>query len=106
MKVFNFEVQEFHTYLVGNKNILVHNLCNQESGKITGYTKHGLNQAIGRDGGIGVKGSAILDAVRNPLKTVFQDEGKVKYVGKQAVVVLNKFGKIITTFAKSSKYRR
>ena len=110
VKVFNFEVQEFHTYLVGNKNILVHNLCNQKSGKIagkiTGYTKHGLNQAIGRDGGIGVKGSAILDAVRNPLKTVFQDEGKVKYVGKQAVVVLNKFGKIITTFAKSSKYRR
>lgn len=33
---------------------------------ITGYTKHGLNQAIGRNG-VGVKPSAILDAVRNPV---------------------------------------
>ena len=79
---------------------------NKVAGKITGYTKHGLSQAIGRDGGRGVKASAILDAVRNPTKTVFQDGGKVKYIGKQAVVVLNSEGRVITTYAKSSKYWR
>ncbi|MDO6705961.1 RHS repeat-associated core domain-containing protein [Photobacterium sp. 1_MG-2023] len=40
------------------------------AGKITGYTKHGLNQAIGRNGGKGVKAEYILDAVRNPKKVV------------------------------------
>ena len=34
---------------------------------ITGYTKHGLNQVIGRDGGVGVSPNAILETVRNPL---------------------------------------
>jgi hypothetical protein len=74
-------------------------------GKITGYTKHGLNQAIGRDGGIGVATKAILDTVKNPLKIVEQ-EGKygktLKYVGKNAVVILNEVGEIVTTYAKGS----
>ena len=35
--------------------------------KITGYTKHGLNQAISRQG-VGVSPQAILDAVKNPVK--------------------------------------
>ncbi len=74
-------------------------------GKITGYTKHGLNQAIGRDGGIGVATKAMLDTVKNPLKIVEQ-EGKygktLKYVGKNAVVILNEVGEIVTTYAKGS----
>jgi hypothetical protein len=74
-------------------------------GKITGYTKHGLNQAIGRDGGKGVASKAILNAIRNPLKVITQS-GKsgttYKYVSKDAVVVLNEAGKVVTTYAKNS----
>lgn len=70
------------------------------AGKISGFTKHGLNQAISRDG-VGVANTAILDAVKNPVKTVMQAEGKVKYVGKDATVVLNKDGKVISTWATS-----
>ena len=75
------------------------------NGRITGYTQHGLNQATGRDG-VGVKPSAILDTVRNPTKVISQSDGRIKYVGRQAVVVVNSTGKIITTYAKSSVYTR
>jgi hypothetical protein len=67
----------------------------------TGYTKHGLNQAISRDG-VGVAGHAILDAVRNPIKTIAQSEGRVKYVGQNATVVLNEAGEVLTTYARNS----
>jgi hypothetical protein len=70
------------------------------AGKITGYTKHGLNQAISRDNGRGVAIKYILDAVKNPKKVIQQSEGKVKYVGKNATVILNKDGKVITTYGK------
>ena len=42
------------------------------SGEITGYTTHGYEQAIGRDGGRGVASDAILDAVQNPVQIVPQ----------------------------------
>ncbi len=61
---------------------------------------------MGRDGGLGVKPSAILETVKNPIKTIPQGEGKIKYVSKQAVVVLNESGKVITTYSKGSKYWR
>jgi len=70
---------------------------------VTGYTRHGLNQVIGRDGGKGVSPKAILDAVKNPIEKIEQIEGKIKYVGTDAVVVLNKDGKLITAYAKSSE---
>ena len=75
------------------------------NGRITGYTKHGLNQAIAREG-VGVKPSAILDTVRNPTKVISQSDGRIKYVGRQAVVVVNSDEKVITTYAKSSAYTR
>ena len=68
--------------------------------KITGYTFHGINQAISRDGGKGVAVSSILDAVKNPVEVVSKDNGVIKYVGQEATVVLNKFGKVITTYGK------
>jgi hypothetical protein len=71
--------------------------------KIAGYTKHGINQAIGRDGGKGVSPNAIIDAVKNPQKVVEQVNGTMKYVGDQAVVVLNEAGKVITTWATSGE---
>ena len=76
---------------------------------ITGYTKHGLNQAIGRNG-VGVKPSAILDAVRNPVNVVTKIDklGRIstQYRGTQSTVVLNEIGKVISCWAKSSKYWR
>jgi len=68
------------------------------AGKITGFTKHGLNQAISRDG-VGVSSRAILDAVKNPQSIVSQGKGVVKYIGEHATVILNDTGKVITTWA-------
>jgi len=68
------------------------------AGKITGFTKHGLNQAISRDG-VGVSSKAILDAVKSPQSIVSQGKGVVKYVGEHATVILNGAGKVITTWA-------
>jgi hypothetical protein len=68
-------------------------------GKVTGYTKHGLNQAISRDGGKGVSPKAILDAAKNPMETTGQSGGRTKYVGNDATVVTNKDGKVITAHA-------
>lgn len=71
------------------------------AGRITGYTEHGLNQALGRNGGRGVNAKAMLDAVRDSRKIVAQPNGTTKYVGKRATVVLNADGKVVTTFGKS-----
>ncbi|NLC83368.1 MAG: hypothetical protein GX748_19510 [Lentisphaerae bacterium] len=65
---------------------------------MTGYTKHGINQAISRDGGHGVSTAAILDAVRNPQSITPQANGTIKYVGQSATVVLNQQGKVVTTW--------
>ena len=69
-------------------------------GKITGYTNHGLMQAIGRNGGKGVNIKAILDSVRNPLRIQQQVDGAIKYIGREATTILNKAGEVITTYGK------
>jgi RHS repeat-associated protein len=75
-----------------------------KSRKITGYTRHGLNQAISRNGhGVSVK--AIHRAVYAPRSVVKQSGGRVRYNGKNAVVVTNKAKKVITTWA-TNKYGR
>lgn len=60
--------------------------------KVAGWTKHGTNQALGRDEGIGVSNDAIIDAVKNPTQTIIQPGGTLgdttKYIGQNAVVVL------------------
>ena len=60
------------------------------AGKITGYTKHGLNQAISRNNGLGVSPKAILHTVKSGKRAIQKDRGTIKYTSKQAVVVLNK----------------
>ena len=66
--------------------------------KITGFTKHGLNRAIER----GVKPDAILDALKNPLKTgeVITDQlgrQSQRFIGRfSEVVVSPQSGKIIS----------
>ena len=113
---YNFEVQDFHTYYVGESAVLVHNLCGAKTptsrptsvadNKITGYTKHGLESAMGHDNH-GIKPSAILDIVKHPTKVVDQaSRGTIKYINEKGAVILNKAGKVVTTFAKSSRYWR
>ena len=113
---YNFEVEDFHTYYVGDTEVLVHNKCGDKistsrpasvaDGKITGYTKHGLESAMGHDGH-GIKPSAILDIVKHPTKVIDQVErGTLKYVNEKGVVVLNKAGKVVTTYAKKSLFWR
>ncbi len=72
------------------------------AGVIKGYTQHGLEQAIARDAGRGVSPSAILDAVRSPLSESVQADGRIKYVGQNAVVVVNSEGQIVTTYPLNS----
>jgi RHS repeat-associated protein len=70
-------------------------------GGISGFTKHGLNQAISRDG-VGVAAKAILDAVKNPVVVVQRAKGAMKYVGEKATVILSAAGKVITTWASNA----
>lgn len=73
-------------------------------GTIRGYTRHGLNQAINRNGH-GVSPSAILSAVENPTSVkVNVREETVKYRGANSVVLIStRTGKVITTWATNSK---
>lgn len=74
--------------------------------EITGLTEHGQQQALGRDGGRGVSDAAMHDAVNNPIKPVQEqahpDGPTYKYRGRDAVVVLNGSGEVVTTYAKGS----
>ena len=85
---------------------IIYTIRAAKTGKILRYTKHGLEQALGRDGGKGVSEAAIRDTIKNPTKIEPQSGGRVKLVSSKAVVVLNKFGQIITTWAKSRKFWR
>jgi hypothetical protein len=69
--------------------------------EMTGFTQHGLEQAMTRDGGLGVSDSAMEDAVQNPTKVVPQANGTCQFVGKDATVVLNKDGQVVTTWARN-----
>lgn len=71
------------------------------AGRLTGYTRHGLNQAISREG-VGVSPRAILDALRNPIRIIPQAGNTTKYLGQDAAVVLNGEGRVVTTFPRSS----
>jgi hypothetical protein len=66
------------------------------AGEITGFTKHGINQAITR----GVSPSAIHDAVIHPIQILPQPNGTTRYVGGEAVVVLNPLGQVVTIWRK------
>lgn len=61
---------------------------------ITGYTYHGLEHAISREGH-GVHPKAILDALRAPLRILLDPVRRtVAYEGRSATVVLNEAGKV------------
>jgi len=69
---------------------------------ISGRTAHGNRQSMGRDGGHGVSDAAMNDAVRNPQSPPSaQPGGTFRYVGRDAVVILNKDGLVVTTWARN-----
>lgn len=63
---------------------------------ITGFTRHGINRAISR----GVSPSAILDAVKNPIRIVPRADGSTQFGGAGATVVLDPAGAVITVWPK------
>jgi RHS repeat-associated protein len=75
-----------------------------KAGKITGYTRHGLNQSISR-GGRGVHPSTILKTVRKSRPTAQYKSGRIgfRYKSKYGIVILNWRGKVVTSIAKSRK---
>ena len=76
------------------------------AGKITGYTRHGLNQAISREGR-GVATKSILAAVKSPAKVVEQAGGKIAHTGADGTrVVLNSEGKVVTVIPKAAEALR
>jgi RHS repeat-associated protein len=65
-------------------------------GVISGYTRHGLNQAISREG-FGVSARSILNAVRSPVATTASRGGSTVYRGADGTrVVVNANGRVIT----------
>ena len=81
-------------------------VANQTPDKITGYTQHGLEQAIFRDGH-GVSPQGILDAVRNPTEVIYDvSRNTYRFSGMNSVTILNQQGKVVSTWARSSKFWR
>jgi hypothetical protein len=71
--------------------------------QINGLTEHGAER-VGRDGH-GVNDSALEDAVEHPIGppeyASDQYGGTYTYVGRDATVILNKDGKVVTAWANS-----
>jgi hypothetical protein len=110
-KVYNFEVEDYHTYFVSanGTEVWVHNACTPPpAAKITGFSQHALDRSIGAGTNApgtrpGVSPRAMLDAVRNPTKTKpDRRRGGTKYIGKEATVVLRDDGIVITTWPRAT----
>lgn len=71
--------------------------------EITGRTVHGNEQAMGRDGGLGVTDEAMTDAVANPVEEPIKQQHPkgptYRFVGEDATVVLNESGEVVSTWA-------
>ncbi|MFA6252861.1 MAG: LamG-like jellyroll fold domain-containing protein [Patescibacteria group bacterium] len=74
-----------------------------ESGTITSLTReevakpfHGLDQAITK----GVSPKTMLDTLKNPLITFKQSGDNLLYLSREAGVVLDKAGRLVTTYSK------
>lgn len=71
-------------------------------GRITGYTRHGLHQAISRED-VGVNVRAILEAVRHPRRILQRPSNITEYVGDTARVRLNTAGQVVTVMPTSRR---
>lgn len=78
---------------------------------VTGFTRHGLQQVMLRNG-VGVAPKAMVNTLRNPnwakstSTIVGKNAGTTKYVGKDAVVILNKQNQIVSAWARNSASTR
>jgi hypothetical protein len=73
--------------------------------QITGYSSHALEQIAGRDGGIGVSLSAMIDAWSNPVKIEYFPSSygpTFRYTGTDAAIVVNPEGGVVTGWGRSS----
>ena len=74
---------------------------------ITGFARgsqepfHAIDRVMGRDGH-GVSDAALLDAIRNGRMNI-QKNGAYQIQGRNATVVVNSSGKIITAWARNSQ---
>ncbi len=70
--------------------------------EITRLSYHAELQATSRDGGRGVSDEAMHDAVKNPIRPVEKQDRPLgptfKYRGRNAVVVLNEHGEVVTCY--------
>jgi RHS repeat-associated protein len=64
--------------------------------QITGFTRHGIDQAITR----GVSPSAMLGAVNSPVAVQIMPNATIRFTGTGAVVVLNPAGQVVTCWPK------
>jgi len=99
-KVYNFQVEDYHTYYVSNNSVLVHNMC---SGDISATT-HGQIRIGER--GLTQREYNLLKASKN-IKT--QADGAKVYIrainsNNHNVLVENDLGKIITFITKVTKH--
>ena len=71
--------------------------------RLTGFTKHGINQTIAR----GVTPQAFLQALKYPMAITKKGSFKksFKFKGKDAMVALNKKGRIVTSGWKKGRGR-
>ncbi len=72
--------------------------------EITGYTRHGMNQAISRDGGIGTNSKSILDAWKNPILIEYFPTNRgptFRLTGKDATISVNSKGELVTVWSTS-----
>jgi hypothetical protein len=63
---------------------------------------HVIDRIMGREGH-GISNDALRGAIKNPLRISKQANGTFRLIGKNATVVINKGGKIVTAWARSSK---
>jgi hypothetical protein len=116
VKVYNFEVEDWHTYYVTEQGVLVHNAkdCggngnassgNRETSNVD-KTKHGQERAQQR----GFSDEKINNIKQNYSHKVYQSGGRTVYAKKNGnyydVVITNSEGEIMSTVGENTKSLR
>ena len=105
VKVYNFKVDDFHTYHVAHIGVLVHNASSNYSNGMPEIkkTKHGEKRAKER----GFSDEKINDIKNNYSQKVYQSGGRTVFAKKNGnyydVVIVNKEGVVITTVGGKTK---
>ncbi len=88
--VYNFEVEDYHTYYVGNHTVLVHNLCKQE---LIAGNKNGYNAKVSVGG---------EQNHARPHAHIFYKRQKLASVDESGEVIVGKLDKNGRKFVKES----